>query len=500
MRGIGDNSGARPDWSLLYGRMNREERREFWKRCRAEPAFYAEAVLGVRLWGRQRDILNALAQHPRVAVKSCHASGKSFVAAVGVCWFIHTRQNAVVATTAPTFRQVEKVLWGEVRGLWKRGAQRGFAMPGRLYGTEIKIDDKWYAFGFSTDDPDRFQGLHSESILVVLDEASGILPAIWPAVEGVLSGGDAKLLSIGNPTDPGGEFYREFNSLPASARFTISAYDTPNLREGRTVIRGLVTPEWVESVRKRWGEKSALFISRVLGDFPPAGPDTLIPLAWIERAQRRWEHLDTIEEALRKAGAPIPVQQAELGCDIARYGDDATVFAERRGPRVRIVYEENGCDTMATAGRITALARELGCNPKIDVIGIGAGVVDRVREDLARYGMTAHEMNASEAAIDREHYANIRAEWLWTLREAFEHGLIALDPTDTETAHELSSIKFKYSAGKILIEPKDDTKKRIGRSPDRADAVMLAWAKPFYLGVHAPVVGAVAIPPPPVVF
>ena len=478
------------------------DRVDFQASCALDPVFHAKYVLGINPWSRQREILRSVRDNPRTAVKSCHASGKSFVAGLAAHWFLQTKPNSIVATTAPTFRQVEKVLWGELRGMQKRALNSGIPVEGRLLGgTEIRIDDKWYAFGFSTDDPDRFQGLHAEWILVILDEASGIQSDLWPGIEGVLSGGQSRLLAIGNPTDPTCEFAREYASLPANARFTISAFDTPNLKAGRTLIPGLVTAEWVADKKKRWGESSPLYLSRVLGQFPPAAPDSLIQLAWIERAQQRW--LEDVEaeqkarEVAEELGVEVPPPRGPqgLGCDIAWEGDDFTVFARRRGRRVAVIFEANGLDTMDTAGRIVALAKETGLEPNIDTIGIGAGVYGRVREA----GIVAHPMNAAESALDDEKFANRRAEWLWELREAFEEDRIALDPEDTELVLELLAIKYKYSAGRILIEPKAEIKKRIGKSPDRADAIVLAWVKPVARGAFAPTVTATALPMPPIV-
>lgn len=468
----------------LWLRSPESQRADFQALCALDPVYFAQEVLGVKLWSKQRAILRSVRDNPRTAVKSCHASGKSFVSAVAVCWFLACHPHCIVATTAPTYRQVEKVLWAEVRVLWKRAIERGFPMPGRIYGTEIRIDDKWTAFGFSTDNPDRFQGLHAPYILVVLDEASGIPPEMWAGVEGVLSGGHARLLSIGNPTDPAAMFASEYASLPGSARFTISAFDTPNLKAGKTLVPGLVTPEWVEDKRKRWGEKSPLWQSRVLGNFPSQGVDTLIPLGWIEAAQNRWHETPDGDTS-------------ELGADVARFGDDESVMAHRRGDKVRIVFEANGIDTMDYAGRIIRMGKELCCSAlKVDIIGIGAGVVDRIREEQRKDATIppVFAMNVSTGPRDQEQFLNAKAEWFWDLRERFREGRIALDPEDADTAHELSVLKYRFSGSRTVIEPKEETKKRLGRSPDRADAVMLAFAKPFTSEV--PIVGAVPIAMP----
>lgn len=463
---------------------------------REHPEFFFQTCLRADPWEKQIQIMRALLTHKRVAVRSCHASGKSWLAAGIVAWFLYTHlDDTIVATTAPSFRQVEKVIWPELKAHINRAKAAGFPLPGRILETEIKLAEKWFAFGVSTNDSNRLQGLHAKHVLIVVDEASGITPEIWEAIEANLSGGDAYLLMIGNPTDPSSNFAKEFTLLPPGAKFAISAFDTPNLKAGRIVVPGLISPEWVEDKKRRWGESSPMYIARVLGNFPPAAPDALIPLTLIERAHLRWEELAREDEAAIARGEEPKTYPSEIGCDVARQGDDFSVNAIRQGPRVWIDTAINGENTMQTAGRIMALAKRLSAKPKIDSIGFGAGVVDRIREG----GLECYEMNVAESALDAEKFANLRAEWLWQLREAFEEGRIAIDPNDVETTHELSALKYKFSAGRIVIEPKDEMKKRLGHSPDRADAIMLAWATPLRGGAFAPIVSPVAMAMPPIV-
>jgi hypothetical protein len=451
---------SRADYDALL-RAGEDEQACWWLTCCKYPAYFCEEVLGITPWETQRAILASIAKNPRTAVKSCHASGKSFVSALAGAWWLSTRLNSILITTAPTFRQVETVLWAEIKRLFR---QSRVPLLGRLVGAaEWKIDDKWFGMGVSTDDPDAFQGIHADHVLCILDEASGVKNHTWVGADAILSGGDCRLLSIGNPTDPLGDFAREYMSLPPGARFTISAFDTPNVKAGRTVIRGLVEPAWVEDKRKRWGERSPLWKARVLGEFPETGKDALIPLSWIEAAQARYRTM-----LVRN------YKTIELGVDVARFGDDETIIALRRDQRADIVAARNGDDTMSTAGMTRRLMAEHRARAaKVDVIGIGAGVVDRLRElEVSVVGM-----NSSLAAMDRERFANTRAEWYWGLRERFEAGDIGIDPEDHELADQLSRLRYKFNGrGQIQIEGKADIKQREGWSPDRADALMLAFA------------------------
>ena len=433
-------------------------------RCQRDPVWFVREILGHEPWEKQVEIIESVRDYPRTAVRSCHGAGKSFIAADLVLWFLSSHADSRVLTTAPTFRQVEKVLWPSIRKAYKKAR---YPLGGRLLSMEIRIDEGWFAFGFSTDDPDAFQGHHADHILVIFDEASGIPPGIWTAADGVLSSEHARLLSIGNPTDPISKFADEF-TLPGTSKIAISAFDTPNLTAGKVIMPGLVTPAWVEDKRKRWGEQSPLWLARVLGQFPDASPDTLIPLRWIEAAQER---------ELKPEG------DNELGVDVARYGNDRSVIIHRRGSVARTIARLEKQGTMETTGHVVlALRKTKAVTAKVDVIGIGAGVVDR----LIELHEPVESVNVGEKAFDEEKFSNRRAEVFWELRERFERGDIDLDPADEDLAAQLAALKWKVdSAGRIKVESKDDMRKRLAaegsdrnwQSPDDADALALAFAE-----------------------
>ncbi len=269
---------------------------------------------------------------------------------------------------------------------------------------------------------------------MILDEAPGIRADIYDAIEGIRAGGEVHVLAIGNPTAVGGPFYDAFHRGRASWHtVTISAFDTPNLcgltipgvrgapRDGRSLLQlsdeelnvaprpYLVTRRWVKEKYLEWGPTSPLWQSRVMGEFPAEGHDTLIPLALIEAAQAR----------VLRAGSPV-----ELGVDVGWFGDDASVIALRRGPVVEILDVAHKADTMATAARVAhALRRHTDITyARVDSVGVGAGVVDRLRGD----NLPVVGLNAGWSARDGERFANARAEWYWGLRERFEAGDIAL--------------------------------------------------------------------------
>ena len=415
-------------------------------------------------------------------MRSCHGIGKTFTAAICILWFLYSHKKAIVLSTAPTWRQVEKLIWKEIRSAYREAL---IPLGGNLLPKAPELHliyNEWYAAGLSTDDPSRFQGFHEEHILVVVDEAAGVNINIFEGIEGILTSTGARLLLIGNPTSIGTPFYDAFTK-PGFKTFHVSAFDTPNFTEAGITqddIRNdtwkeksneilypkLITPHWVADRYKVWGENSAPYQVRVMGNFPQQGEDTLIPLAWIELAMQRWE--DTVE------GKPI-----QLGVDVAAYGSDKTVIAERRGLKVMSLNVYAQKNTRETTGLVLNKAKEVNTRKiSVDEIGIGRGVVD----SLAEEGYRDVGVNVAGRSSDPERYHNLRAELWWEFREKLdpEKTPIAL-PEDDELLAELSSVKYKIDGrGAIQIESKEEMKKRLGRSPDKADAVVLAFAQNFH--------------------
>ena len=261
------------------------------------PVRFADEVLGVTLWSKQQEVLEALARERRVAVKSGNGLGKDFTAAVAVLWYLNCHDPGIVLSTAPTFRQVRHVLWRQIRRL-HRGASD--LLGGTLLDTRWELAEDRYALGLSADGADQFQGFHCENVLVVVDEAEGVDEEIYEAVEAVMTSGNPRLLLIGNPTRTDGSFHRAFHEEAGIYRtFTISALESPNVTAGEVKIPGLVTAEWVEERRIAWRENSDRYRSRVLGEFPQRGEDNLIAMKDIEAAVYEGEDL------ARGVGAPL---------------------------------------------------------------------------------------------------------------------------------------------------------------------------------------------------
>ena len=435
------------------------------------PLEFASDVLGVELWAKQREVLSALVKHRRVAVKSGNGLGKGFCAAVALLWFIHAHKDAAIAlSTAPTFRQVRHVLWRQVRRLYRPNAQ---LLGGKMLDTRWEISDDRYAMGLSAENADQFQGFHSPNMLIVVDEAEGVSDEIYEAIEAVMTTADPLLLLIGNPTTVTGAFRRAFyEERQLYHNITISALDSPNVLAGKTVVPGLTSARWVEERRETWGEDNPIYRARVLGEFPDQAEDTLIGLSDVEAAAQRWK-AEKEGVAGETEGETIDIPgEVVLAVDVARFGSDRSVILRRQGSRVLEIRTFRDMDTMQLAGWVAAAIRET--SPErvcVDEIGVGAGVVDRLKEQ----GHPVKGINVARRARQERLFANVRAEGYWRLKELFATGEISI-PDDHQLMGELAALRYSFdSQGRVLMESKEAMRQRGLPSPDKADALMLAF-------------------------
>jgi len=453
-----------------------------WRILQDEPVDFIELAFGDSMWEIPQRIANSVRDHTYTVVRSCHGASKSHTAARLALWFLYSFANSKVITTAPTWNQVENILWREIRSAKSRSR---ITLGGKHNLTDIDLGPDWFAMGLSTNEPDRMQGFHAISVLLIVDEASGVAEDIFNASEGIVSSEHARVLYIGNPTNTGGTFAKSFK-LPGYSKIHISAFDTPNFTHfGITLedirqntwqqkITGelprpyLITPEWVYDKYLRWGEGNPMWDSRVLGNFPEQGEDTLIPLI-------------RIEEAARRSLVPLPTDPERIGVDVARHGADKTNFLYRKGPKVLDSKAFSQLDTMQTTQKLRDYATERPeAEVAIDTVGIGAGVYDRLVQLLPERRI--HEVNVGEKPYDTEQFVNLRAEIYWALRERFISGDIDLSelPPDVldELMGQLAQIKFRYTTkGQVQIESKEDMKKRGMASPDQADSLAIAYGR-----------------------
>lgn len=433
--------------------------REMRDRTFSQPSHYPQEILGIHLWEKQEEIVESVLRHEKTLVYSCISSGKSFCAAAIIPMWLHLfYPNGRVFTIAPTERQLEVNLWGEFSKIY---ANSKMPLGGELLMLDWKLDRNCYAKGFKPANALNIFGIHGPHDLFIVDDGQGLDPLVIDAMENAFAGGTAKMLFLCNPTMNSGLVYECITAKRALFHcIKIDAYDTPNVRSGSLIVPGLVTREKVLEWEREYGRESDWFRVKVLALPPKQEPDTLIPLDWIELA------------TCREASAYAPVV---MGVDVARFGDDDTVICIKDGRHIRpVITVLHGNDTMQVTGMIAKMARDNAVEEiYVDEIGVGAGVVDR----LAELKFNVYGINVGEKAGDEERFVNLRSEMWWATRESLDPknpGAMCIPKHDRLMA-DLSSLKWMTdSSGRVKIEPKEDTKERLGRSPDVGDAYALA--------------------------
>lgn len=433
----------------------------FHNRIASDPVFFHREILGEGLtWEKQTEIITAPLTHRRIVVKGGHNVGKGYAIATVGLWFLYSGgPGSILVTTAPTGRQIKTLLWGEIRRKWIHSKMR---LDGQLDMLQLKMDDDWYAVGFSTDEPYNVSGYHAKRVMVIIDEAQGIADEIMNEMEGLVSGDECWLILAGNPMRASGRFYDDFKD-PAYKKITLSCLDHPNVKTGKTIFPGMVSREWVEERKRKWGEKSPLYQAKVLGEFPEQDTSYIIHLDWVEKAK---------ETRLKAEGL------VEAGLDIAEMGSDETVLIIRQGKKVLAREVWSHKDLMETCGLVVNLIKKYGVKVLMaDKVGIGSGVVSRLKE-LNPCDIIG--VSASERAKDPEQFFSKRDELWIGLADRFKAGEIdcsALNPDD-ELFSQITSIKELpvNSKGQRKIESKDDMRRRGLPSPDRGDALCLAFA------------------------
>lgn len=447
-------------------------------RYKNDPVLWARERGKLEIWSKQREILRSVRDHRQTAVQSCHEIGKSFTAALTSAWWIdvHSPGEAFVVTTAPSDKQVKAILWREINRLHTR-----LGLAGRTNLSEWYIGNELVAFGRKPADydPTAFQGLHARYMLVVLDEACGIPKELWDAASSLTANVHSRTLAIGNPDDEHTEFAANCERDRNWHTIAIGYRDTPNFTDeeiSESLSELLIGPEWVEERAEKWGRESALFISKCEGRFPRGqSPFIVIPLFMAERC--RWVEI------------PPDDNEVVAGLDIGA-GGDRTILRERRGAKVGREMQFIDSDPMKTIGAIVEKINEWGVQRVVyDTIGIGWALGGRLKELSSVHnqvgklrGGTTHsaevvKFNAAETPNDPKKFLNRRAEMWWYGRELSRLNAWDLEVIDDDTLGELTAPTYELmdSSGRIKIEKKDDIIKRLGKSPDRADALLMAF-------------------------
>jgi hypothetical protein len=439
-----------------------------------DPAAWVFDVLGKTVWSKQREILDSLVDNTHTAVVSCNGMGKSAIAGMAGAWWVATHNPYEVALicSAPTYPQIARVLFRELKDNHKAAALRGFPLAGHInQSEEWKLDDEYgtlVGFGRRPADTDivsAFQGIHRRFVMVILDEAGGIPADLYTATEAVTTTADSRVLAIGNPDRRGTEFHRIFREDDTWNKITVSAFDTPNFT-GEKIPEALapllIQPSWVERQKIAWGEDSARYKSKVLAEFPDEDDTTFFSQVAIDKGV----DLDIVEDM------NVPVV---FGVDVARFGDDDSVIYSNRGGRLRHLATWSKSNAVESANRIHELAVAHGATEvRVDGTGLGAPIVDMLAAMCSDKYLVISVVG-SAASPDNTRWLNARAAGYDSFREALLRGQLDIEMDDRGLLDEMMAIKYKFSAkGSIQIESKDDMRSRGMKSPDRLDAAMYA--------------------------
>lgn len=422
----------------------------------------AEAPIGPELWQGDflKDVADAKINGKRwFSVRSGHGTGKSTVQSWLILWFVLFHRDLKVPVTANSADQLRDIVWSEIakwhrelppflRDMIEVTAERVF----------VKVDPEG-AFAVARtarkEKPEALQGFHAGILSFILEEASGIEEIVFEVASGALSSEDAWQFMFANPTRTSGYFYRSHHQNRDQWR----TYHVPCSYSYR------VSPGYAEKIAAEYGLTSNVYRVRVLGEFPLEEDDSVISLGIVQAA---------IDRKVSATDAPVT-----WGLDVARFGDDATSLCKRRGNvLLEPTREWRKLDLMQVCGIVAMEYRQTSpeyapASINIDVIGLGAGVVDRLRE----MGLPARGVNVGEApATDDGRYMRLRDELWFKARDWFHTRAVQMPPDDALIA-ELVVPKYKIeSSGKIKVESKDEMKKRGEKSPNRADAFCLTFA------------------------
>jgi hypothetical protein len=426
---------------------------------RTDPVLFVKEVLGVEPDEWQQDFLNAVASGERkISIRSGHGVGKSTTASWAMLWFLLTRYPVKVVVTAPTSAQLYDALFAELKRWVKELPQpiqelldvKQERIELKASATEAFIS----ARTSRAEQPEALQGVHSDNVMLVADEASGVPEAVFEAAAGSMSGHNALTILLGNPVRSSGFFFETHNRLK----------DEWWTRRVSCIDSTRVSKEYVEDMKSRYGEESNAYRIRVLGEFPRSDDDTIIPMELLESAK----HRDT------RAYDDAPIV---WGLDVARFGSDSSVLCKRQSNVVHTLERWRNLDLMQLTGAV--VAQYEACDHKnrpaeilVDSIGLGAGVVDRLRE----LKLPARGINVSESPAMGGTYLNLRAE-LWHKAKAWLEKRDCKIPNNEDLIGELATVRYTFTSnGKIKIESKDDIRRRGLKSPDMADAFVLTFA------------------------
>ena len=469
-----------------------------WK---ADPVVFMREVLEFEPDDWQMKVAHDLRDYPRVSVKSGQGVGKTGVEAALLLWFLSCFPYSRIVATAPTKQQLHDVLWAEV-DKWMNNSP---LLPMLLKWTKTYVyvqgyEKRWFAVAKTATKPENIQGFHEDNMLFIVDEASGVADPIMEVITGTLAGDNNKLLLMGNPTKTSGTFYESHTVDRALYRcHTVNAEDSKRTNK-----------ENIAAMKRKYGADSNVVRVRVHGEFPEQEDDVFISISWLEQSVKTEMSVDTAKALGRyrtESGALQPkdtngIQKIEIGCDVARFGDDKTCIGFRVNEVVKIFKKYNGKDTTWTASNIAILYNELRNRfnfkeqiaVKVDDGGVGGGVVDQLkalkRSRPAEFeNMVIIPVLFGQPIKNHKYYADTTTYMMGVVRDLIApydedgnpHTPEIILPDDSDLIGQLSCRKYDFDKNaKQRVESKQDMKDRGLPSPDEADCILLVCLPVIY--------------------
>jgi hypothetical protein len=412
----------------------------------------------------QADILNEIGAYAKriaagenpgplqLAVASGHGIGKSALVAWIIGWFMSTRDNPQIVVTANTEAQLMGKTWRTLSRWHKQMINAHWFDWTATKFTYKHSPEDWYAAAvpWSENNPDAFAGTHDKNVLVLFDEASNIADVIWGKIDGAMSTKGAMWICFGNPTRNTGRFYECFHKYKKF--WTTRQIDSRTAKHADKV--------WVERFLEQFKDDPDKIKVQILGQFPSAGTNQFISNESVDKCMKHeaqgWEY-----------------QPKVMGVDVARFGSNSSVICLRQGRKVHEMRILPKMDLMETAHHVAeAIRAEKPAQVFVDGSGIGAGVVDRLRQ----LGFQVIDVNGGNSSINPR-FLNKRAE-MWAEMKEFLISLCEL-PNDHKLKAELTCVQYSFTdKGRIRLQRKEDIMDDYGFSPDRADALAMTFAFP----------------------
>ena len=428
-------------------------------------------------WSKQEQIATDLDLHHFVAVASCNGAGKTVIASWIALYFMNCYQNCVCVVTAPVFTQVQ-LFWRQMSStFWSSRLPLG----GEMQAAKYQFESLWYAHGLASDKEERYQGHHAPPggvLVVIVDEASGVKPYVFNAIQGYLTKDDSYVLLIGNPNNSEGGFYDAFNkSSERWKKHSISAFDVPEEINGQPIM----SRQYIEDCRMLWSEESPQWQVRVLGQFPKSGADYQLIPKWVLEGAK-----DCVPDVMH-----FNIPGRHMGVDLSRGSNDNNVACCTIDGVLSESSHWTSRDGMETAARIVQLAKDWNIpdgNCHMEADGVGGPIIDRCRQ----LNLTVDEVrSAGQPSYDwrditgNTTFASRKAELAFvgglTLRKQMQ--AIPDAPQFAPYWKELQTVNYddgigsERHHGKVKMEDKRALVKRMGYSPDFADAWFLSLSR-----------------------